>query len=72
MINIDWRSPADYEPLQNLDTVGFAWEFLRRNPDYRRDHHEIENPLSVDTNAVEETMRPWGLCLPSQPYDNST
>jgi Family of unknown function (DUF6499) len=72
MFDIDWRSPADYEPLQNLDTVGLAWEFLRRNPDYRRDHSEIVSTPSVDTIGVEESMRPWGLCFPCQPYENST
>ncbi len=41
MFPVDWRSPATYEPMQNLATVGFAWEYLRRNPDYRRDHREI-------------------------------
>lgn len=30
----DWRDPANYKSLLNLDRVGWAWEWLRRNPDY--------------------------------------
>lgn len=29
---------ADYSWLNHLSRVGWAWEFLRRNPDYRRDY----------------------------------
>jgi len=72
MFDIDWRSPTDYESLQNLDTVSLAWEFLRRNPDYRRDHREIVCTPCADTIRVEESMRQWGLCFPCQPYQNST
>lgn len=32
----DWRNAADYEDLGDLDLPGFAWEFLRRSPAYRR------------------------------------
>ncbi len=36
MAPIDWRRPETYEKIRDLDAVGFAWEYLRRNPDYRR------------------------------------
>ncbi len=29
-----WRDPANYKSLLNLDRAGWAWEWLRRNPDY--------------------------------------
>jgi hypothetical protein len=34
MAPIDWRRPETYEKIRDLDAVGFAWEYLRRNPDY--------------------------------------
>ena len=36
----DWRRDADYDPVDELDTSGYAWEFLRRNPLYRS-HYEV-------------------------------
>jgi hypothetical protein len=33
----DWRNPADYAFTEQLQPAQWAWEFLRRNPDYRRD-----------------------------------
>jgi Family of unknown function (DUF6499) len=72
MLPIDWRSPTAYESIQNLDTVGFAWEFLRRNPNYHRDHHEITHTSSIDVKIAEERARRWGLCLPCRSYDRGT
>ena len=34
----DWRSASAYAYLNRLDRSGFAWEFLRRNPNYHRDY----------------------------------
>ncbi|WP_158703027.1 transcriptional regulator domain-containing protein [Allosphingosinicella vermicomposti] len=31
-----WREQSAYQPLRGLDRAGFAWEFLRRNEEYRR------------------------------------
>jgi hypothetical protein len=30
----DWRDPSSYQPLLKLDRVGWAWEWLRRNPEF--------------------------------------
>ena len=32
----DWRCPSDYRYILQLDRLSLAWEYLRRNPDYRR------------------------------------
>ena len=32
---MDWRSPNAADALKELDRSGLAWEFLRRNPEYR-------------------------------------
>lgn len=37
----DWRSDADYEFTKELDRAGWAWEFLRRNNEYRSDYEAL-------------------------------
>ena len=37
MAKRDWKNEADYEFTKDLDLNGWAWEFLRRNPEYRKD-----------------------------------
>jgi len=32
----DWRDASSYEYTRALTEEGWAWEFLRRNPDYAR------------------------------------
>jgi len=56
----NWRDPKDYGFTKKLTSEGWAWEFLRRNPEYRKDwerelkiyvQKQRENPtekLSVD------------------------
>jgi hypothetical protein len=31
---VDWTSPTGYRYAETAEPAGFAWEFLRRNPDY--------------------------------------
>lgn len=49
-----------------LDFPGFAQEFLRRNPSYRkqfRDLNQLVDPDAV-TVAEEDMARNWGLSFP--------
>ncbi len=40
----NWRKDTDYEFTKDLDLNGWAWEFLRRNPEYRNDWEiELQN-----------------------------
>jgi hypothetical protein len=41
MVIRDWRDPADYAFTAGLDGAGWAWEFLRRNPDYQAEWAEF-------------------------------
>jgi hypothetical protein len=34
---MDWRHDADYAFCEQLDLAGWAWQFLRREPEYRAD-----------------------------------
>ena len=59
-----WRSPAAYEDMRSLDAPGFAWHFLRRNPDFRRDHKRLARQTECDEltpDAAEEFARRWGV-----------
>jgi len=48
----DWKRPEDYESLKDLKPDRWAWEFLRRNPDYRREYHDLTAGLSEHQAAV--------------------
>lgn len=37
----DWRKPEDYESLREYSLDKWAWEFLRRNPEYFREYQEL-------------------------------
>jgi hypothetical protein len=71
-----WREHAEYCWLRSLDRAGFAWEFLRRNPDYCRivGAHGPNIPLRIGWREVrdvkEEEARvaaPWGVHFPCRP-----
>ncbi len=37
----DWRKVGDYEFTSELDRAGWAWEFLRRNSEYRAEYKSM-------------------------------
>ncbi|MBF5093747.1 hypothetical protein F1643_03790 [Azospirillum sp. INR13] len=53
----DWRSAAAYADTAALPVAGWAWEFLRRNPEYRAGTRAAA-PRSAEHAAVG---RRWGL-----------
>jgi hypothetical protein len=63
----DWRDMAAYSPLLAVGRQGFAWEYLRRNPEFRaqaglawtsREYSDPVPDLIIDTS---ESLDPWGL-----------
>ncbi len=62
---MDWRSPNAADALKELDRSGLAWEFLRRNPEYREDHRRalqrIASGAITEEAAMAEISRRWGL-----------
>ena len=61
----DWRSQDSVDALLEPDRAGLAWEFLRRNPDYREDFRQTlrrvaTGEISEDV-AMTEFSRRWGL-----------
>jgi hypothetical protein len=50
-----WRLATAYSYLDGLGSEAFAWEFLRRNPDYRAAYRSIS---SADDVAL--VAQRWG------------
>jgi Family of unknown function (DUF6499) len=59
----DWRSASAVETLNRLDRGGFAWEFLRRNPGYRREYNQISKEAASAAANREAVGLRWGLCF---------
>lgn len=60
----DWRSPAAYGHSKHLTAAGFAWEYLRRNADYRQDFRAAAK-VRRQNPAPDAFPRRWGLRFPA-------
>jgi hypothetical protein len=66
MSEFDWRSPTAYEKLQNAEAADFAWEYLRRNSDYREDYRNQKYIGSIA--AADQYFRQrWGFLFAADP-----
>ncbi|SDR44941.1 hypothetical protein SAMN05519103_03284 [Rhizobiales bacterium GAS113] len=61
MSGVDWRSLESYRAIQDLDAPSLAWEFLRRSPNYVRDHDNLAREDSLQPVRVEEFAQRWRL-----------
>ena len=43
----DWRSASAYAYVHELSRREFAWEYLRRDPSYKRDYHAVAHRLAA-------------------------
>ncbi len=66
MLSIDWRSPAAYAHTKTISAAGFAWEYLRRNDEYREDFLSARADGGPGTDRLERFVRRWGLRFPEQ------
>ena len=57
----DWRSSAAYDYASTMDSAGLAWEFLRRNANYRAAFETASDQADFGTNGP---ARHWGLRFP--------
>src|SRR3546814_10310272 len=65
----DWRLQQTERALNRLERQGFAWEFLRRNPDYRSEYDSLRStPTSRpgDASRQRSTAPQWGLRFPDR------
>jgi hypothetical protein len=59
-----WRSSSTAQDYVEHEYPDFAQEFLRRNPNYRRDYRRITRRLAdgrLTSVAASDAMRKWGL-----------
>src|SRR5665213_1055809 len=64
MARADWRSASAYEELRPLDAPAFAYEFLRRNPEFLSDHARLARSSrnrTLDAVEAEAFARRWGV-----------
>ncbi|MFC6446109.1 transcriptional regulator domain-containing protein [Shinella zoogloeoides] len=61
MLNIDWRSAAEYRHTKSIPAAGFAWEYLRRDGDYHREFHAITRIREPSAEQLATFTRNWGL-----------
>lgn len=62
-----WRSEAAYDYIDQLTTSELAWEFLRRNPDYRTSFQELLSSGRLSDETATAFAQQWGLCFRSRP-----
>ncbi|WP_247343486.1 MULTISPECIES: DUF6499 domain-containing protein [unclassified Bradyrhizobium] len=61
MSTYDWRSAESYQPaITSGEIEDFAWELLRRNPEYQRDYREAR---AKGGHVSPEFRRRWGVCF---------
>src|SRR5258708_36091711 len=63
-----WRSQEATAYLDSAQRTGFAWEFLRRNPDYRNDYEHMSrhaaNGTTIALDAALALAQHWRLSFP--------
>jgi hypothetical protein len=65
----DWRDAAAYAPLLKVERAGFAWEWLRRNAEYRTAANEaIAARLAPWPRLEENRATLWGLHAFADPH----
>jgi hypothetical protein len=71
----DWRNPADYAYTEDFALHDWAWEFLRRNPEYRADWAALaeKRPSLPEEDFYAESRRigdKYGLAVAVDPNLN--
>lgn len=61
MLSIDWRLPAAYQFAKSIPAAGFAWEYLRRDDEYRREFQAITTSSEPGPERLETFVQRWGL-----------
>ena len=67
MSKFDWRSADTYTELMDVDAAAFAWEYLRRNPEYCRDYAALADIAARETPHSPAMRRRWGVCFRTGP-----
>lgn len=59
-----WRSGAAYDYVDALTPSQLAWEFLRRNPEYRKAFQKLVSGGRISPQGAVAFARQWGLRFP--------
>jgi hypothetical protein len=59
-----WRTALDYPDPGTAPTVQWAWEFSRRNQDYRKDYLWIKHHPAYSECPLDQQMAEWFSCDP--------
>lgn len=62
-----WRSEAAYDYIDSLTPGDLAWEFLRRNPDYRNAYRDLVATGRLTEAIAQEFAEQWGLRFRRRP-----
>lgn len=63
-----WRSEAAYDYIDKLTPGDLAWEFLRRNPDYRQSYQVLLDVGRLTEDVAREFAEQWGLRFRRRPW----
>lgn len=69
----DWRDPGAYEWTLTLDAFGFAWEFLRRNPEFVKELRflkRVHRKRPLTQIELELFALRWGVRFPWSERDS--
>lgn len=61
-----WRSDTAYDYVDALTPSQLAWEFLRRNPEYRKAFQELVSGGRISPQDAVAFARQWGLRFPGR------
>lgn len=67
MLDIEWWHDAAYGHIWPLAASGFAWEYLRRNDEYRQDYQTLALARRQDGKQLKSFTHRWGLLFPKRP-----
>ena len=56
----DWRDASQYPPVEGTSGTRWAWEFLRRNPDYQRDYSSLPEDIKKCLTKVHPGRVSYG------------
>jgi len=60
----DWQSPAAYEHAKDIAAAGMAWEYLRRDDEYRRAFQRMKTLRAPKAGSSKAFSERWGLRFP--------
>ncbi|MGN8119255.1 transcriptional regulator domain-containing protein [Labrys sp. 22185] len=62
MLRIGWRSSVAYRHMDGVSAASFAWQYVRRDEEYRRDFQNLKHSAASQLEAFSQR---WGLRFPA-------